>query len=115
MSVLELLFTLLTVGAVSVSLLFCVPKNDIEPYIFKVRLFKTWENSLKNGYLELGDGYLIFYDPWKLSKETVAFDFSFKAVPRVVYTNGFVSGGGTVFGKDWIVTIEPATGRVRIK
>jgi len=115
MSLLEFLLAFFIVGAVTVSLLFCVPKNDVEPYILKIRFFKTWERSLKNGYLEVGDERLIFYDPHKLKRELVTFDFSFKTFPKVVYVNGFVSGGGTVIGKNWSVTIEPATGRMRIK
>lgn len=115
MSLLEFLLAFFIVGAVTVSLLFCVPGDDVEPYIFKVRLFRMWERSLKNGYLEVGDERLIFYDPHKLKRELVTFDFSFKTFPKVVYVNGFVSGGGTVIGKNWSVTIEPATGRMRIK
>ena len=125
---LEILISLVLIVLIGFFAIIAIPsityddiKDRYNPYILRAMIEKNVRETRENkGILVIKKDAMLLIEPSKIDKislknfeiEKIICSQSTRQIIRFI--NGEISLAGSILGKDWRLTIEPVTGRIRV-
>ena len=125
---LEILISLVIIVLIGFFAIIAIPsityddiKDRYNPYILRAMIEKNVRKIKENkGILVIKKDAMLLIEPSKINKISLK-NFEIKKIicsqptrQIIRFINGEISLAGSILGKDWRLTIEPVTGRIRV-
>ena len=128
MNFLEILISLVLIVLIGFFAIIAIPsityddiKDRYNPYILRAMIEKNVRETRENkGILVIKKDAMLLIKPSKINKISLK-NFKIEKIicsqptrQIIRFINGEISLAGSILGKDWRLTIEPVTGRIRV-
>jgi len=125
---LEILISLVLIVLIGFFAIIAIPsityddiKDRYNPYILRAMIEKNVRKTRENkGILVIKKDAMLLIKPSKINKISLK-NFKIEKIicsqptrQIIRFINGEISLAGSILGKDWRLTIEPVTGRIRV-